>query len=103
MNAKEYEQIVKKELIMGGNLFDQLHNAAMKMLKPRWETDLCLKEFNYESLKIKENHLKYSAKLSIRVKVIKEKKIEILKLTSIFYLNCILKFIIIIISKYILL
>ena len=48
MNTKEYEQIVKKVLIMGGNLFDQLHNAAMKMLKPRLETDLCLKEFNYE-------------------------------------------------------
>ena len=65
MNAKEYEQIVKKELIMMGNLFDQLHNAAMKMLKPRWEFDLCLKEFNNKTLKIKENqfeiqcHTKY--------------------------------------------
>lgn len=44
MNAKEYEQIVQKELIVRGTLFDQLHNAAMKMLKPRWETDLCVKE-----------------------------------------------------------
>lgn len=84
MNAKEYEQIVEKELIMRGNLFDQLHNSAMKIFKPRWLTDLCLKEFNYESLKFKENHLKYSAILSIRVKAIKEKKIEILKITSIF-------------------